>query len=212
MANDFDDRLPGRGQTGAVPIEWATLLNVYAHGKGIYDRGPYITRFAAGDSTAGVVTCPGIKEWGFTAIHPYTYNRDASGGEATAGGYQASAAQQSEYGGAPNQPAFFSSSAIYRTGARSEMFRHSSEAVLMREQETSGLLCTAEWQYNRLNRQADGNGVAKPTQPTWSAHNAKYSFRHSDAGNFLFVDGHASSYKLADAAQLNHPDHYEIEP
>ena len=210
LAADWDDRLPGRATNGG---EWASLLNAYNHGYTLDDHRPYDENWTENEDYSGVIHCPSIR-YSVGAIHPYAYNRDASGGKLADGsGYVAAATDRSQYGGKiVAATAFGDSSRLYRPGARIDMFPQASEAILLREQVKLGLIGTAVWRYGAMYMQAnESTGVFDPSMPEWSAHSKNFSFRHNNlTTDMLYVDGHAAMADADQAADLNRPEHWDI--
>ena len=210
LAADWDDHLPGRATGGG---EWAALLNAYNHGYTLNDNRPYDENYSEGEDYSGVIHCPSIR-YALGPIHPYAYNRDASGGKfADGSGFVADAGSRSQYGGKiVAATAFGDSSRLYRPGARMDLFPQASEAILLREQVKLGLIGAAVWRYGEMYMQAnESSGVFDPNMPEWSAHSRNFSFRHSNlTTNMLFLDGHAAMADADQAADLNRPEHWDI--
>ena len=186
FAADHDDRGPGGASRPKIEnvqsnssFSWVNILNVE------YFKEDHIQRMGP-TPAPGKLYCPSMQYWASDHPRAYMLNLDASGGpgwgdDGRAGLYGLAITDldplSNTYGWILDE---------YHLGAQLSLFPKPSYQFLSVENERGADYCDG----GRTSPLYGVNLGGSDQHPPWSTHDGTRAFRHTEMGNFLFLDTH----------------------
>jgi len=226
FAGENEGRGPGRGLLGNVnnsswssSYSWANILNT------MYYREDKVQRIGY-KPTKNMLYCPSMRLFQ-NNLYPraYIWNRDALGGP-NWGSYDDTPGPYGKVGDTDRAlgllrdtyPNYYFQH--YYLGAVLDRFRHTSQVILVEENERGADECAAVWPYSTVASMVRSNKSSGDGYPPWSTASGAFAFRHlrgddvsmyteRATANYLFIDGHVETH--SPQTNFNKTEYFSID-